>query len=58
MEQKGNTGNKRETAEAIQRSSVTQSLHLKLIPVSRKPAVLAYHLGELTLSANPGKLRR
>jgi hypothetical protein len=29
-----------------------------LIPLRRKPAVLAYHLGELMVSANPGKLRR
>jgi hypothetical protein len=29
-----------------------------LIPLSREPAVLAYHLRELTVSANPGKLRR
>jgi hypothetical protein len=29
-----------------------------LIPLSREPAVLAYHLGELTVSANPGMLRR
>jgi hypothetical protein len=30
----------------------------KLIPLSREPVVLIYHLGELTVSANPGKLRR
>jgi hypothetical protein len=29
-----------------------------LILLSSEPAVLAYHLGELTVSANPGKLRR
>jgi hypothetical protein len=29
-----------------------------LIPLERKPAVLAYHLGELTVSANTGKLKR
>jgi hypothetical protein len=29
-----------------------------LILFIRKPAVLAYHLGELTVSANPGKLKR
>jgi hypothetical protein len=29
-----------------------------LIPLSREPAILAYHLGELTVSAKPGKLRR
>jgi hypothetical protein len=30
----------------------------KLILLSREPAVLAYHLGELTVSANLGMLRR
>jgi hypothetical protein len=29
-----------------------------MIILSREPAVLAYHPGELTVSANPGKLRR
>jgi hypothetical protein len=29
-----------------------------LIPLSRDPAVLAYHLGELTVSAYPTMLRR
>jgi hypothetical protein len=30
----------------------------KLIPLSRKPAVLVYHCKQLIVSANPGKLRR
>jgi hypothetical protein len=29
-----------------------------LILLSREPAVLGYHLGELTVSVNSGKLRR
>jgi hypothetical protein len=29
-----------------------------LIPLRREIAVLAYHLGEMTVSANPGMLRR
>jgi hypothetical protein len=37
--------------------SVTVSI-LRLIILSREPAVLAYHPGKLTVSANPGKLRR
>jgi hypothetical protein len=30
----------------------------KLIPLSSEPVILVYHLGELTVSARPGKLRR
>jgi hypothetical protein len=29
-----------------------------LIPLSREPAVLAYHLGELMASAKPGMVKR
>jgi hypothetical protein len=46
-------------AEAIQRSSQLYRVSIcKLILLSREPAVLAYHLGELTVSAYPGNLRR
>jgi hypothetical protein len=39
-------------------TSMRSNVREALILVSRKPAVLAYHLGELKVSANREKLRR
>jgi hypothetical protein len=44
--------------EAIQRNSPILSLHLKADFSQQLARILAYHLGELIATANPGLLRR